>query len=711
MNDQDFPSTEMDDNEEAHLEEESGQADRAGGLEESESRKAKIVVKKDEMTLIEYIVERLPVSIGRKSENEIVLDERNVSRKHAQIDVKDEQYIIRDLSSSLGTKVNDKSISETDIHTGDIIEIGKYRLHFDSGIPEDERTVLDAEEETVLEEGTELDEDRTQFYEEPEVKLLVIQSENLEGEIILEDDEILIGRDEDVTITIEDKRASRQHCKIYQKDGIYVISDLGSANGTFINNRKISTEHNLQNGDKIQIGSTIFEFHVTRPPIPDPKSRVGVLLKMVLALAGIGVISFLIYKMITSPKEQKVILQSLWEYSASAAVRLSPSIGDLNGDGFNNIVVSDDAGIIVSLDGRQGGLTWNKPFSRSGVKVLTSSVLVDINKKDGELDVVVGTQSKGILAIDGSTARQIWAASLASPPTFALAAADINEDGTHDVFVGTENGQIICLDGRQGGPVWSFDTKATILSAPVLSDLSGDKIPDVIIGALNNRLLVLDGRNGKRLWVYVDTEPPSMVACAPFNKDKTPDIAVTYASKVIVLDGKKGFVIWKWLIPESARPNIEDLFIPVPPAVSDLNQDKIPDVIVSTPGGHVYAIDGVSEGVKYIWDYSLSPHRKTSPALCDLNGDNTTDIVVGDTEGVLSIIDGKTGHRLNQIKLDGSIVSPPVIGDITADGQVNMVVGTLNKKVIALQTETKIEKNHIIWGSIGGDVFNTGYIP
>lgn len=712
MNDHDYQNTEMEESPQENFGEDRPYEEDTGLSEEASPTKASVKVKKDEETLLEYTIEDLPVEIGRKGENHIVLEEKSVSRKHARILMKEEQYFLEDLGSTGGTMVNGESVTEKDLHTGDVITIGSYKLVFDSGIPEDERTVFESEEATVMEEGTALDEDRTQFYEEPSARLMVIQSENLEGTIQLEDDETILGRDEDTDVTVDDKLVSREHCKFILKESGFVVSDMSSSNGTFVNGQKV-TEKALENGDRIQIGSSIFEFQMDKPVVVKQRSRLGVFTRVLVALGCLALFSYLATKVIpllSSRSPQDVIMQVLWEYSTEAAVITSPALGDLNGDGFINVAACDLSGMVYGLDARQGGLSWNSNLSSGGGALKASPLLVDINEKDGKLDVIIGTTTKGVLAVDGGKRNIIWTGKTGAAVSSSPAAADINRDGTQDVIIGNKEGKVICLDGRQGGPIWDFDTGAPLETAPVLADLNGDGTMDVIIGATNNRLFTLNGTNGKEIWVHAGTEEPSTAACADFNGDKIMDIAFVTPSQLLVLEGQMGTLLWSWKIPMAARPTSTELFQTQPPAISYLDGDKIPDVILSTPGGHVYAIGGAAKGASYLWDFGLTPTRKTGPALCDFNGDKITDVAVGDSEGNLILIDGRNGLQFSSLNVGGAIISSPVAGDFTADGIVSLAVGTQNRKIIAVQTKTKIKKKSIPWNSFGGDAYNTGFL-
>ena len=72
-----------------------------------------------------------PFPLGRAPENEIVVNDSAVSRKHAEISLRGEGYWILDLKSKNGTKVNGTAIQElTHLHPGDRIEIGPCQIHF-----------------------------------------------------------------------------------------------------------------------------------------------------------------------------------------------------------------------------------------------------------------------------------------------------------------------------------------------------------------------------------------------------------------------------------------------------------------------------------------------------------------------------------------------------------------------------------------------------
>lgn len=71
---------------------------------------------------------------------------------------------------------------------------------------------------------------------------------------------VLIGRESSNDIAVDDINASRVHAELkYEPQGVWVITDLGSTNGTLVNNREITSQA-LRDGDYITIGMTNFVF-------------------------------------------------------------------------------------------------------------------------------------------------------------------------------------------------------------------------------------------------------------------------------------------------------------------------------------------------------------------------------------------------------------------------------------------------------------------
>lgn len=91
-------------------------------------------------------------------------------------------------------------------------------------------------------------------------QLVVLAADRNLGAKYMLGDDLLIGRAPDSGIVIDDTYASQQHARIFLNEGSFMVEDLGSTNGTYVNGRKISYPLELRPDDRIKIGKTVFQF-------------------------------------------------------------------------------------------------------------------------------------------------------------------------------------------------------------------------------------------------------------------------------------------------------------------------------------------------------------------------------------------------------------------------------------------------------------------
>ncbi len=73
----------------------------------------------------------------------------------------------------------------------------------------------------------------------------------------------LIGRLADCTVKISDGNTSRHHAQIHRAGSGFVISDLGSTNGTYVNGTQLVADHRLSDGDIVTVGSVSLRFEAS----------------------------------------------------------------------------------------------------------------------------------------------------------------------------------------------------------------------------------------------------------------------------------------------------------------------------------------------------------------------------------------------------------------------------------------------------------------
>ncbi len=76
------------------------------------------------------------------------------------------------------------------------------------------------------------------------------------------DADIVLGRGDRAEIRLEDPFASARHARVFERGNIVVIEDLGSTNGTYLNEELLQTPRPLHPGDRVRIGDSEFAFEV-----------------------------------------------------------------------------------------------------------------------------------------------------------------------------------------------------------------------------------------------------------------------------------------------------------------------------------------------------------------------------------------------------------------------------------------------------------------
>jgi hypothetical protein len=89
---------------------------------------------------------------------------------------------------------------------------------------------------------------------------LLVTAGGLAGTTIgLSDQQITIGRANDATLVLNDDYASSRHARLFPQDGQWIVEDLGSTNGTYLDRQKVTQPTPVPPGVAIRIGKTVLE--------------------------------------------------------------------------------------------------------------------------------------------------------------------------------------------------------------------------------------------------------------------------------------------------------------------------------------------------------------------------------------------------------------------------------------------------------------------
>ncbi len=191
--------------------------------------------------------------LGRAEDNDLVLVDIGVSRRHARIIVNEAQVRYEDLGSGNGSFLRGRRVDRHVVANGDEIVIDPFqltfRVHGSRGpVPEDDETVRPP---------------RIDELDSAPARLIVLAGHRLAAAYPVGTTALSLGRSEVRDVVLFDPAASRDHAAIeYRADGYWLV-DRGSANGTYTNELRVSGSHRLATGDRIRIGATEFRFELS----------------------------------------------------------------------------------------------------------------------------------------------------------------------------------------------------------------------------------------------------------------------------------------------------------------------------------------------------------------------------------------------------------------------------------------------------------------
>jgi len=222
-----------------------------------------IIVKYEDKVIEKFITEKKRVTIGRTPDNDIILDNRGVSRRHAQVEFGENQAVIIDNESLNGTFVNSSRISEEILKDNDSITIGKYTLVYHVNA-EKSSNPFEADGTMVLQtkkqrELLAKDERNRQLLAEAGSSVLLGENGAEFDQFAISRNVITIGKSSLANVKARGMFLSGIQAKIVLEEDGYWIVNLGKKGKTKINGEEID-RYMLRNDDIIQVGKSVYRF-------------------------------------------------------------------------------------------------------------------------------------------------------------------------------------------------------------------------------------------------------------------------------------------------------------------------------------------------------------------------------------------------------------------------------------------------------------------
>jgi hypothetical protein len=214
---------------------------------------AKLILSLDGIVMQTYPVDKESIKIGRKADNDIVIDNLAISAEHAIIKTILHDSFLEDLDSTNGVSVNGVPVKQYHLKNNDVIEIGKFRLKYLNDKPvskakEDvERTMV---MRTPFGAPAAKNEKTSTAPQAQMAAMKVLAGENAGSEIELDKSFVMLGT-KGVQAAVVTKRPQGYYITHVEGDKHPVL------NGTELNEHP----HLLKAGDVVEVGNARFELY------------------------------------------------------------------------------------------------------------------------------------------------------------------------------------------------------------------------------------------------------------------------------------------------------------------------------------------------------------------------------------------------------------------------------------------------------------------
>jgi len=208
------------------------------------------------------------MTIGRRDDNDITIENLAVSGHHAKIDSVGDGYLLTDLQSKNGSFVNNQNVTSHWLKHGDVITVGKHTLVFgheeEAGKAEaasnamDQTMVMDTEQyRSMRSKGG--DHEATRVLDEAPPAVLSYLSGG-EGEVELSKKLIKIGKDSNSDVVVGGLMVGQTAATISKRPNGYFLSYVGGMAKPKVNEAAVKESVKLKEFDTIELGSVKLQF-------------------------------------------------------------------------------------------------------------------------------------------------------------------------------------------------------------------------------------------------------------------------------------------------------------------------------------------------------------------------------------------------------------------------------------------------------------------
>jgi outer membrane protein assembly factor BamB len=292
----------------------------------------------------------------------------------------------------------------------------------------------------------------------------------------------------------------------------------------------------------------------------------------------------------------------------------SPAIGDINGDGQNEVVFGSFDHYIYALRSDASYAPGWPQFAYDSV--WSSPALADLTG-DGQNEVIIGidahehaepgytSQDGGELQVFSGNGARLWRSAQDEVLISSPAVADLDGDGRFEIAAGSGN-FYCCFDGtpsnegkyftvwnHDGSILWRANLPTQVVGSPAIGDLNGDGKLEVVVGAMDGKVYAFDGATGQIRWstqvrdMFNNQFIPKPVVYSPMLADYTgnghDDVFIALGWDIIVVRGSDGVQLTATSNLDPNKPSYYTNYtIDGAPAIGDLDGNGKLDLVAAS---------------------------------------------------------------------------------------------------------------------------------
>ncbi|MDQ5986216.1 MAG: hypothetical protein CSYNP_01935 [Syntrophus sp. SKADARSKE-3] len=229
---------------------------------------ATVILKFKEAAIKEIPLEKEIMTIGRKDDNDIVIDNQAVSGHHARIVREGENYFIEDLGSLNGTFLNGLKMTKSELFKGDMVLVRLHSLEFvgENVRPQEEKAAIRGRsmDETMVispQEQKKILAVRDKDIPEPIGGFFVLEGSTDQREYELKERISAIGKEEGSAIRLKGFFAPKVAALVNRRKEGYFITPAGGKS-IKVNGRELDRRYDMKDGDIIETGGLKLQFYV-----------------------------------------------------------------------------------------------------------------------------------------------------------------------------------------------------------------------------------------------------------------------------------------------------------------------------------------------------------------------------------------------------------------------------------------------------------------